>query len=366
MKSDYVRRTVTWEGKRYVVRGNTEREADKKLGELLSKLKRGEFTIGENSSVDRWYKEWISLYKENSGITKKSLGTYDEKYYGYISPAIGKMKIKDVRDVHLQKILNSQAGMSFSHVSKIRMVMKELFSRARKSRMLLYDPSEDLTLPEVKKESHRAITEEERDHILHVAETHRSGLWILMLLYTGMRPGGTAALLWKDVDFEANEIHIYKAVESGSTEIKDPKTESGFRDIPIRAELRKRLLDAKGDPFAPVFPTQAGNLQNSNSILRLWKSFKRALDIDMGAELYRNKIIRHAVADDLTPYCLRHTFCTDLERAGVPINVAKVLMGHSDISVTANIYTHKDSNVLHAAINQVGVTKPVTPKEEKA
>lgn len=71
----------------------------------------------------------------------------------------------------------------------------------------------------------------------------------------------------------------------------------------------------------------------------------------MGATVYRNQIIRSVVADDLTPYCLRHTFCTDLQKAGVPINVAKELMGHADISTTANIYTHKDMEVLHNGIS---------------
>ena len=70
----------------------------------------------------------------------------------------------------------------------------------------------------------------------------------------------------------------------------------------------------------------------------------------MGAKVYRNKIVESVVAPDLTPYCLRHTFCTDLQRAGVVFNVAKELMGHSDVSVTANIYTHKDNGVLHAGI----------------
>ena len=68
----------------------------------------------------------------------------------------------------------------------------------------------------------------------------------------------------------------------------------------------------------------------------------------MGAKVYRNQIIESKLSDDLTPYCLRHTFCTDLQKAGVPINVAKELMGHSDISVNANIFTHKDSGTLHA------------------
>ena len=75
--------------------------------------------------------------------------------------------------------------------------------------------------------------------------------------------------------------------------------------------------------------------------------FKRDLDIQMGAKLERNKIIKSVVAPDLTPYCLRHTYCTDLQRAGVPINIAKELMGHADIQTTANIYTHKDNDTLH-------------------
>lgn len=70
----------------------------------------------------------------------------------------------------------------------------------------------------------------------------------------------------------------------------------------------------------------------------------------MGAKVYRNQIIESKLSDDLTPYCLRHTFCTDLQKAGVPINVAKELMGHSDISITANIYTHRDNLILHKNI----------------
>ena len=77
----------------------------------------------------------------------------------------------------------------------------------------------------------------------------------------------------------------------------------------------------------------------------------------MGAKLERNKIVESVVAKDLTPYCLRHTFCTDLQKASVPINVAKELMGHSDIQTTANIYTHKDQTVLHDGIALLDGTK---------
>lgn len=46
------------------------------------------------------------------------------------------------------------------------------------------------------------------------------------------------------------------------------------------------------------------------------------------------------LADDIEPYLLRHTLCTDCQSAGVSLNVAKELMGHSDILVTAKIYSH--------------------------
>ena len=258
------------------------------------------------------------------------------------------MKLKDVRDIHLQKILNGQAGMSESHVKKVRMVLQEMFKRARQSRLIVYDPAELLELPKMSVHKRRPITEEERKAILAVAETHRSGLWILTLLYTGMRPGETAALTWGDVDFDQKEIHVHAARESGMTNaIKAPKTASGVRDIPIHAALLPKLQAARRRPSDYVFPTGAGNPQNENSLRRLWTGFKRDLDIYMGAETKRNKIINSVVSDDLTPYCLRHTFCTDLQKAGVAINNAKELMGHADIQTTANIYTHKDIQNLH-------------------
>lgn len=350
MQVQYARKTARFNGKKYEATGKTELEAMTKLAEKLAAAKRGEEVIAGSMTVNAWYKQWKALYKDPKGLTEKSLGMYDEKYNRYIKPRIGTLKLRDVKDVHLQKILNEQAGMSASHAKKVRMVLQEMFKRARQSRLIVYDPAELLELPDVKQGIRRSITEEERTAILAVAKYHRAGLWILTLLYTGMRPGETAALTWADVDFDNNEIHVHAAKESGSTAIKGPKTAAGVRDIPIHSELLPRLKAAKGKPFSPVFPTGAGNRQNENSLRRLWTGFLRELDIYMGAKTERNKIVESVVAKDLTPYCLRHTFCTDLQRAGVSLNVAKELMGHSDIQTTANIYTHKNQSVLHAGI----------------
>ena len=376
-KYSYIRKTITWQNRRYEVRGKTEQEACDKLAELITSLKNAPYATGGSTTVDRWFVQWRDTYKAPAGLTQKSLGVYDEKYNGYIGPAIGSLALSEVRDLHLQTILNTQAGRPYSHVSKLRMVMQELFRQARRSRLIFFDPAEGLQLPETVKRSHRPITKEERRHILALSNTHPAGLWVLTILYTGMRPGETAALLWKDIDFERNEIHVYKAVESGTRTIKAPKTPAGIRDIPMRQEIRDRLMAAQGDPDSPVFPSANGGIRGASNLRRLWESFARDLDLRLGAKVKGGQIVQHAIAPDLTPYCLRHTFCTDLQRAGVPINVAKELMGHANISVTANIYTHRDQKVLHSNIAKLNPRgkrtvlrtpgkPPAAPKEQAA
>lgn len=347
----YIRKTARYNGKKYEATGKTELEAMTKLAEKLAAAKRGEEIISGSMTTDAWYKEWKATYKDPKGLTGKSLGMYDEKYWKYISPMIGHMNLRDVKDAHLQKILNAQAGMSQSHVEKVRRVLREMFSRARKSRLIPYDPAEDLELPAYHAGTHRSLTDEERAVLLKVAKTHHAGLYILTLLYTGMRPGEAAALNWADVDFKNNMIHIHAAVESGSSRIKGPKTAAGVRDLPIHAALLPLLRAARGEPFDPVFTGEGGGRLNSGNQYRLWKSFKRAMDIEMGAEVYRNKIMRSVIAEDLTPYCLRHTFATDCARVGVPLETVRWLLGHADISTTANIYQHRDDTTLRAGIS---------------
>ena len=300
--------------------------------------------------VSDWAKQWYDTYVANRCITKKSAAMYRQKLKNYIIPSIGNMAMGEVTELHLQSLINN-ANSSKSTAQKVKIVVQAMFRRAKACGFILTDPSEHLTLPKAPQGTHRSITDTERKEIMELAERHYAGLYVLTLLLTGIRPGEAIALRWDDINFEERTLTICRAVESGTdTVIKEPKTAAGIRTIPIPDYLYERLQCWKGEESDPVFrqPT-TGRMHSGSSANDLWNNFKRELDIQMGAEIYRNKIIRSVVATDLVPYCLRHTYCTDLQRAGVPINIAKYLMGHSDISVTSNIYTSTTPDVISNA-----------------
>lgn len=397
----YYHKYITYQGKRYHVAKKTERELYLAVGQLLQQLENGKIGISRKMTVRRWSEEWLETYKKGN-MTEKSYRTYTEKLNGYILPAVGNLRLEQVTPVHLQRILNDQRGRSFSHVSKLRMVMEQMFRRAVSCRLLSFDPAAELQLPECKKGTRRSLTEEERTAVLAVCNRHRGGLWVKMILYCGLRPGETAALRWRDIDFDAALVHVRSAKESGSGTLKEPKTAAGIRDVPIRSDFLEELRAAQKGPLQPVF-TQAQdrnrNRPHTESSMRsMWLSFKRLVDIELAegklrqiaaepnpakAELmarqlysslpaaeilrrvqagncsatYRNQVVIHGEGpqqlEEFTPYCLRHTFCTDLQRAGVTLNVAKYLMGHADVTVTANIYTHTTEDMIQDAAEKI-------------
>lgn len=79
----------------------------------------------------------------------------------------------------------------------------------------------------------------------------------------------------------------------------------------------------------------------------MWDSVRREMNLAMGCRTYRNKLVPpYPLADDFTLYNLRHTYCTDLEKMGVPINIASRFMGHANIGITSKIYTHASTEAL--------------------
>lgn len=190
------RQTFTFDGKKYDVRAKTEAELAVKIAMKKRDIKEGHVVIGGNMTVKQWSKQWVETYKKGI-IGDAWLASMQSIIDTAIIPTLGHVRMKDVRSIHIQRTLNLCAGKSQSYIHKVATILKEMFSVARKNKIILDDPTETMAPPTGTVNKRRAITETERKYILQLAEKHRAGLFLKIILYCGLRPGEVAALTGK-------------------------------------------------------------------------------------------------------------------------------------------------------------------------
>jgi integrase len=217
--------------KRITVRGKTKRELEEKLAEAKRMYGLG-LSMGETTVYD-WAERWLRIYKANASQTQKA--HYKTKLENDILPHIGEFPIRNIRASHLQEILNEYKGGKLGTVQKIRQAIKQLFDDAELEGIIERNPARRLELPELVEETRRPLTLFKRTIVYTVAQTHERGVYILTMLFCGLRRGETLILKVGDIDFEGMKITINKSlslINNDGVE-KGTKSKAGVRVVPI-------------------------------------------------------------------------------------------------------------------------------------
>lgn len=301
-----VRQTFTYKGKRYDVRAKNEKELKKKISEKKKSI-RNEFIV--SYTVAEWCDVFLDLYKQD--VALRTYDGYIIRFRLHIIPYIGKKKLNEVTHIDVQNVLNKMRGKSSNSIRKVYNDLSQLFEKAVVARFITSSPVIGVVVPKGYSNKRRAITNHERELIELCCQWHPYGAWVYSMLLCGCRPHETALLQYKDV--VENTLHI-----------RGTKSKAADRIVPLPDKLKSKLNLSSGlEEY--LFHTESGLVPKyEHNRADMWGRFKKDAGLDT----------------DVTMYCLRHTYCTDLQTAGVPINVAKDFMGHSSITLTANIYTH--------------------------
>lgn len=339
----YHRKTFTFDGRRYEVTGKTLEEAILKKAEKIRQLEDGSSTRSGSVTLSKWAESAFRTYKPN--VSEEYLEQTLQRFGKHVLKDLGAYPIDKITRQQLQQILNRQRDMSASHIRKLSQEIFFVFDCARKDGLITSNPAADLTRPKGSTKKRRALTEDERAHLLAVIPTDPRFVFFSLMLYAGCRPGEAANVKYEDL-VERQGVYFLH--------IRGTKTANSDRLVPLAKELHPLFLDRPKKGFCAL--TQAGTQHNESSYKRMVESLKRAMNISMGAKVYRNQLVPPLpLADDFVPYLLRHTFCTDLKKKGVDVRIARDLMGHADIKTTANIYDHNDDDSLMLAAAQMGL-----------
>lgn len=339
--------------------GHSRAEAERKRDEYKARLASG-FSLDVNMTVSQWIDIFLRTYR--SRVNEAYLKS-DERPYRRLEAVLGRMRLLDVRESHLQDALNDVSGMSFSTVDKYRQAIQRLFERARKNKLIADNPAADLIMPPFVKGSHRALERWEIELILDNWNTKAShaGLWMMLMLLCGLRRGEMMALTWDAVDLVNRTLEVRRVAVIRKNRVKieeRAKTDAGLRTLPLCKVLcdalltvpeEKRIgyvcLSAKGLPL-----TESAYERGAETFCRVLERILngepptqrgRRTDVERKkAEKEKDLPLKERKVFSFTAHDLRHTYATALYDAGVPVKAAQYFLGHADIRITLELYTH--------------------------
>ena len=322
------------------------RELEKQIGYDLDSQMHPE---GRSMTVEELVERYLSTRIGVKPNTKanynfvKNLMKKEDFYY----KKIGDVKTSDAK---LFLIKLQQDGKRYSTVKTVRGVLRPAFQMAVDDDLIRKDPFEFQLCTVVVNDSvtREAITRKQERKFLEFIKNdehykrYYDGMFILFK--TGLRISEFCGLTLSDIDFEEKQIsvnHQLQRTRDMKYVIEDTKTSSGTRIIPMTEEVYecfKRIVENRKKPKKePVIDGYKGFLfldkKDMPEVALHWeKHFEWAL-------AKHNRIYKEQLPK-ITPHVCRHTYCSNMAKSGMNPKTLQYLMGHADIGVTLNTYTH--------------------------
>ena len=338
--------------------GASKKEAEAKRDEHMAGIKRGLVIDYDKAVFGDALKIWLDTVHKPS-IRLSSYQKYETNYRLRIKDsAIANMRLIEIKDANIQDFYNSLlATETIPIIHAINRMLSVFFKHCVKGNALLRSPLSSVVLPKYpEQKATKPLTEADIAKLISACKANMKYFPFVFLTFTGLRSGELLALEYRDIDLGNEVIYVNKSFKHVPIEgrlepiISEPKTKAGKRTIPIMAEIKPLLIShIEGikqrrdtipiDGSYLVFPSEAGTYRNENNFLRQFKMACSTIGMEDGYILHS----------------LRHTFCTILARQGVSLLDASRLMGHSNINITARIYSHVTVDDKKVAVQKLGV-----------
>lgn len=323
------------------------RELEKQIGyDLDNRLDPVGKNITVNELVDRYLatKTGVKYNTQmNYNFVKNILKTHP-----FGDTKISRVKTSDAK-LFLIK-LQQEDGRGYSSVKTIRGVLRPAFQMAVDDDVLNKNPFGFQLAGVVVNDSvtREAITKEQMNKFLKFV--HDDNVYckyyevIYILFHTGMRISEFCGLTISDIDLENNIVNIDHQLQRTSDMkyiLDTTKTDAGTRKLPITQDVadcfRAILEDRKKPKYEKMIKGHTGFLfldKNGNPEVAMHWQHRLNHMVKRYNDIYRVQM------PNITPHVCRHTYCSNMAKSGMNPKTLQYLMGHSDISVTMNTYTH--------------------------
>lgn len=352
-------------GKRKTVYAKTLNEARQRLRNEQYEDEKKLNVVSSNMTLDEWFDVWMDTCKKNCRNTTRASYTHS---YNRIRKSLGWRKLSSINLIIMQQAFNElQTDMSRQDTKRI---LTDMYYKAMDADLVLKNiPLQVNTVVsrDSRPDEPRVLTVAETGLFLEAASHYRHYNAFRLDLETGMRIGEVLGLKWSDIDFEDQAIHVNRTLvyvtckDEASpmygkkiNEFHEPKTRRGRRRIPMtlkacqilrEQQLWKAEVEAQGHRAPAGFEDLVFVNTKNSPISRT--------DTDLVMKLISARIAKeHADFKPLTPHTLRHTFATRCIERGMNPKTIQIILGHSSINITMDLYCHVTEDTLVSEMNK--------------
>jgi integrase len=339
----------------YTVKG-TKKDAERELREKLRSLETGAYVKPQKTSLGEYLEQWVRSYAAIH-TSPRTVEGYHAIVHHYVIPALGAIPLCQLQPQHLEKYyadalshgrLDGKGGLSARTVLHHHRLLSEALSHAVKQGLLVRNVAEAVVAPRPRRSEMATLSGADVPKFLDAARSTPYYVIFYAALYTGMRRGELLGLRWCDIDLGRASISVVQTLyrlSSGEFLIKEPKSPHSRRMValsPSLTELLRRhhteqetqriLLGKTLSGHDLVFAHPDGSPLDPSTITHAF-----------------GKLIKKAELPHIRFHDLRHTHATLMLKGGVHPKIVSERLGHANIGITLDTYSHVVPGLQEAA-----------------
>jgi integrase len=335
-----------------------KKEAQTELAKLITQREQGVYIDPKKTTLGEYLDRWLTAIKPN--ISPRTFERYSEVVRVNINPMLGQVTLKNltglaISDAYARALESGRSdgsgGLSSVTVRYMHMLLKAALKQAVAWRLVHFNEAAAVKPPRAEKKQMTTYDMPRTAKVLEALQGQRIYIPALLAALCGLRRGEISALRWRHVDLEAGYLKIMEGVEqmnNGGVRIKETKS-GRARTVALPTSVRDVLRTHK--------------LKQAQDLLRLGirvtdESFVACLaDGSMMRPKYLThewlRAVRKADVPRICFHGLRHTHATLLLASGVHPKIASERLGHSNIAITLDLYSHVMPGMQEDAVAKV-------------
>jgi integrase len=327
--------------KRRTLYGKTRQEVAAKLSKALADREGGLTFDAGNLTVGEYLARWLSHSVQDT-VRQKTYERYESIVWVHLSPALGRLRLKartpdHVRSLYREKLDSGLAPRSVLHIHR---TLSKALKQATDDGLIPRNAAACVKPPRPRSEEMQPLSRDQVRTFLDTVRGDRMEALYVLAVTAGLRQGELLALKWEDLDLEGTnptlEVRRSLSETRGRRSFEAPKGGRGRhlrlarRAVSALRTHRKRQLEERvkkaglWEDDGLIFPSEVGTPMSGRNLYRAFKI----------------RIKRASLPQTLRFHDLRHTCATLLLRQGVNPKFVQELLGHADISLTLNTYSH--------------------------